>query len=56
MEINLDVSFASYVAFPKASPAKGREVMRTLLELRNRVNEVRNRLAPFIVADDTGTE
>lgn len=56
MEINLDVNFASYVAFPKASPAKGREVMRTLLELRNRVNEVRNRLSPFIVADDAGTE
>lgn len=48
MKIHLDVRFSTYVAFPEASPVKGREVMRTLLELRNSVNTVRNRLAPFI--------
>jgi hypothetical protein len=52
MKIHLDVGFVSYVAFPKASPGKGRSVMRTLLELRNRVNEIQNRLAPFAFEDD----
>ena len=56
MKVQLDVRFSSYVAFPKSGPGKGREVMRTLLELRNRVNEVQNRLAPFIFEDDSGSK
>jgi hypothetical protein len=56
MEVHLNVRFSSYVAFPKPSPGKGREVMRTLLELRNCVNEIQNRLAPFVFEDDAGTE
>jgi len=51
MKIHLDVRFASYVAFPEGSPGKGRDVMRTLLELRNRVNEVQNRLGPFLAEE-----
>jgi hypothetical protein len=56
MKIQLNVRFTSYVAFPEPGPGKGREVMRTLLELRNRVNKVRNRLAPFIGEDQAGTK
>lgn len=53
MEIKLNVRFSFHVAFPKASPGKGREVMRTLVELRNRVNEIQNRLAPFVSEEVT---
>jgi hypothetical protein len=56
MKIQLNVRFAPLVAFPESGPGKGREVMRTLLELRNRVNEIQNRLAPFAFGDGSWTE
>jgi hypothetical protein len=49
MEIHLNVNFSFRVALSHPAPAKGREIMRMLLEMRNTVNEIVNRLAPFLV-------
>lgn len=47
MEISLHVHFAFHVAFSKAGPGRGREVIQTLTDLRNEVDAILNRLAPF---------
>ncbi len=48
MEIQLDVGFAFHVAFTESSPARSREVLRALVEMRNTLNIIVNRLAPFV--------